>query len=191
MPSTDWMWRARLGAWALLLDSPRMHPNAFSLSHGAPGPPGQEHPAPPPCPQCTSAPWPSTALRLWRGSFALWCPGWGTQGRSWAPAAGKGLESRDRVPARPSQVSEQEVHPQGRACLCSERGGWGLALGWRGAGQGRNPQVAWLPFTHGPCFLTNHPVWGSTRMKCVGSEDLGHALHLTCGSEALHLDSKS
>ena len=101
MPSTDWMWRARLGAWALLPDSPRMHPNAFSLSHGAPGPPGQEHPAPPPRPQCTSAPRPSTALRLWRGSFALWCPGRGTQGRSWAPAAGKGLESRDRVPARP------------------------------------------------------------------------------------------
>ena len=63
------------------------------------------------------------------------------------------------------------------------------ARGWPwgevGTGQGRNPRVAWLPFTCRPCFLANLPVWGSTRMKCVGSEDLGCALHLMCGSEAL------
>ena len=50
-----------------------------------------------------------------------------------------------------------------------------------GTGQGRNPWVAWLPFTCGPCFPANLPVWGSKRMKCVGSEDLGRALHMMCG----------
>lgn len=86
--------------------------------------------------------------------------------------------------------SRKSTHRGGPVCAQREEaGGW--PWGGGGAGQGRNPQAAWLPFTHGPCFPANHPVWGSTRMKRVGSEDLGHALHLTCGSEALHLDSKS
>ena len=50
-----------------------------------------------------------------------------------------------------------------------------------GAGQGRNPWVAWLPFTRGPCSPANRPVWGSKRMKRVRTEDLGRALHMMCG----------
>ena len=128
LPSTDWMWRARLGAWALLPDSPRMYPSAFGLSDGAPGPPGQEDCMPPPHPQCTSAP--RLAKPFGSGGAPLPFSTWvrGTQGSSRAPTAGKGLESRDCVPTSPSQVWEQEVRLQGRVYLCSERGGWGLAL---------------------------------------------------------------
>ena len=83
---------------------------------------------PPPHPQCTSAP--RLAKPFGSGGAPLPFSTWvrGTQGSSRAHTAGKGLESRDCVPTSPSQVWEQEVRLQGRVYLCSERGGWGLAL---------------------------------------------------------------
>ena len=117
------------GSVALLPDSPQMQPSASGLSHGAPGPPGQEHPTPPPRHKCTSTPRPAQPFGSGGAPLPLGALVGGPKAGPRAPTAGKGLESWDHVPARPRQVWEQDVHLQGRACLCSERGGQGLALG--------------------------------------------------------------